>query len=106
MVEPTTDTIQRSYRLHVYPNGKQRATLGRWFGAGRWVWNHSLERRRKAYQRRGERVTGVDVSRALTELKRTNRYRWLTDVPSATLQQKLCDQDRAFTNFSPGAPRS
>ena len=102
MVEPTTNTIQRSYRLRVYPNAKQQATLGQWFGAGRWIWNHSLERRRKAYQRRGERVTGVDVSRALTDLKRTSRYHWLAGVPSAILQQKLRDQDRAFTNFFAG----
>ncbi len=92
-------TIQRSYRIRVYPTAAQRAQLARWFGAARWVWNHALERRSKAYRRRGETVTGTDVSRAITALKRTRRYRWLNEIPASVLVQKLRDQDRAFANF-------
>ena len=95
-------TIQRSYRIRVYPNAGQRAQLARWFGAARWTWNHALERRSKAYRRRGESVTGTDISRAITALKRTRRYGWLREVPGTVLVQKLRDQDRAFSNFFAG----
>ena len=94
--------IQRSYRLRVYPNGDQRAMLNRWFGTARWVWNHALERRSKAYRRRGESVSGTDVSRAITALKKTTRYDWLAEVPAGVIVQKLRDQDRAFANFFAG----
>lgn len=47
-------------------------------------------------------MSGVDVSRALTKLKQTRRYGWLAELPSALLQQKLRDQDRAFANFFAG----
>lgn len=95
-------TIQRSYRIRIYPNADQRAVLNRWFGTARWAWNHALERRSKAYRRRGESVSGVDVSRAITALKKTTRYNWLTEVPAGVIVQKLRDQDRAFTNFFSG----
>ena len=94
--------IQRSYRIRVYPNADQRAMLNRWFGTARWAWNHALERRNKAYRRRGESVTGTDASRAITALKKTRRYAWLSAVPSGVIVQKLRDQDRAFTNFFAG----
>lgn len=58
-------TIHRSYRIRVYPTVNQRARLTRWFGAARWVWSHALERRTKAYRRRGESITGTDISRGL-----------------------------------------
>lgn len=95
-------TIRRTYRMRVYPTAAQQEQLAPWFGAACWVWNHSLERRSKAYRCRGESVSGVDVSRALTKLKRTRRYGWLAEVPSALLQQKLRDQDCAFANFFAG----
>ncbi len=97
--------IQRTYKLRVYPSSEQRERLARWFGAARWVWNHALERRSKAYRRRGESVSGVDVSRALTGLKRTRRYGWLGEVPSGIATQKLRDQDAAFKAFFAGRAR-
>lgn len=98
-----TITIERAYKIRVYPNAEQRALLDRWFGAARWVWNHALERRSKAYRRRGESLSGaVDVSRALTALKKTTRYGWLREIPVTVLTQKLRDQDAAFKNFFEG----
>lgn len=98
----TPTTVSYTHRIRVYPNAAQRAMLQRWFGATRWAWNHSLERRTKAYRRRGESVTGTDVSRAITGLKQTNRYAWLGAVPATLIVQKLRDQDRAFSNFFAG----
>lgn len=100
-----TATIPRSYRIRVYPTTAQRTQLARWFGAARWTWNHALERRSKAYRRRGETVSGTDVSRAITALKRTRRYGWLAEIPSSVVVQKLRDQDRAFANFFAGRAR-
>lgn len=89
----------RSIKLRLYPTVEQRRMLDQYFGASRWVWNRCLEYRSKAYQRRGESVTGVDFSRLLTHLKKTARYSWLTQMPATTLSQKLRDQDKAFANF-------
>ncbi|MEF8834258.1 MAG: transposase [Halofilum sp. (in: g-proteobacteria)] len=94
-----------TYTARLYPTAAQRAILVRWFGAARWIWNHALERRSKACRRRGERVSGSDVSRAITALKQTTRYGWLGEVPSTVLVQKLRDRDWAFRNFFEGRAR-
>ena len=63
----------RAYQYRFYPTAAQRLLLDRYFGTARWAWNHALERRSKAYRRREESITGIDVSRAITQIKKTSR---------------------------------
>jgi len=106
-------TITRSYRVRAYPNSAQIRMLNHWFGAARWLWNHALDMRTKAWQRRQESVTSIDISRHITKLKKLPRFVWLAKVPATCLTQSLRDQDRAFAHFfrrvktgeTPGYPR-
>ncbi len=106
-------TITRSYRLRAYPNAAQVRMLNAWFGTARWLWNHALDMRTKAYQRRKESINGVDISRHITKLKKLPRLVWLGRVPATCLTQTLRDQDKAFSHFfhrvkageTPGYPR-
>lgn len=64
-------------------------------------------------RRRGESISGIDISRRLTQLKKTRRYAWLANTPATCLVQTLRDQDSAFRHFfrrvkageTPGYPR-
>jgi putative transposase len=91
--------ITRSYRIRAYPNGAQRRLLERWFGASRWLWNTALGIRTEAYRLCGLNLTGDDLSRWLTQWKRTAGHEWLAAVPATCLTQCLRDQDTAFRNF-------
>jgi putative transposase len=91
--------LTRSYRIRVYPNGAQRRLLDHWLGATRWLWNTALEIRSEAYRVCALRLTGNDLSRWLTQWKRTAGHEWLAGVPATMLTQCLRDQDRAFMNF-------
>jgi putative transposase len=91
--------VTRSYRIRTYPNGAQRRLLDRWLGASRWLWNTALEIRSEAYRECGLTLTGNDVSRWLTQWKRTAGHEWLSQVPATCLTQCLRDQDAAFRNF-------
>lgn len=87
--------------------------LNQWFGASRWLWNWALSSRTKAYKRRKEPVSGIDISRRLTKLKQLPRFSWLKNPPATCLTQTLRDQDAAFAHFfrrvkagdKPGYPR-
>src|SRR5882724_9005220 len=92
-------TVTRSYRIRAYPNGAQRRLLERWFGASRWLWNTTLGIRSEAYRVCGLKLTGDDLSRWLTQWKRTAGHEWLAAVPATCLTQCLRDQDAAFRNF-------
>src|ERR1700692_3216312 len=91
--------ITRSHRIRAYPNGAQRRLLERWFGASRWLWNTTLGIRSEAYRVCGLSLTGDDLSRWLTQWKRTAGHEWLAAVPATCLTQCLRDQDAAFRNF-------
>ena len=95
----------RAYQYRFYPTAAQRLLLDRYFGTARWAWNHALERRSKAYRRRKESITGIDVSRAITQLKKTTRYAWIKHTPATVIVQRLRDQDAAFQNFFAGRAR-
>jgi putative transposase len=92
-------SITRSYRIRAYPNGAQRRLLERWFGASRWLWNTTLGIRSEAYRVCGLKLTGDDLSRWLTQWKRTPGHEWLATVPATCLTQCLRNQDAAFRNF-------
>src|SRR2546423_1819712 len=92
-------TVRRSYRIRAYPNGAQRRLLARWLGATRWLWNTTLEIRSEAYRECGLRLSWEDLSRWLTQWKRTLGHEWLAQMPATCLRQCLRDQDTAFGNF-------
>lgn len=94
--------ITRGYRIRTYPNGAQRRLRDRWFGAYRWLWNTALEIRTEAYRECGLTLTGNDISRWLTQWKRTEGHEWLGVVPATCLTQCLRDQDTAFRNYLAG----
>ncbi len=94
--------ITRSYRIRIFPNGAQRCLRDRWFGAYRWLWNTALEIRTEAYRQCALTLTGNDISRWLTQWKRTEGHEWLNAVPATCLCQCLRDQDRAFRNYFVG----
>src|SRR5882672_3277234 len=75
-------SITRSYRIRAYPNGAQRRLLERWFGASRWLWKTTLGIRSEAYRVCGLKLTGDDLSRWLTQWKRTAGHEWLAAVLS------------------------
>lgn len=92
----------KAYRYRFYPTQTQIDQLEVEFGNARFVWNHALEMRSKAYKRRKESLNYVGLGKHLTHLKRTSRFEWLNNSTSCVLTQKLIDQDKAFKNFFDG----
>ena len=95
----------RAYKIRYYPTRTEECALARWFGHGRWLWNWALDARRKAYARRSETLTSVDLSRIVTRMKRSKSYGWLREVPESILAQKLRDLDVAYRNLFEGRAR-
>jgi putative transposase len=92
-------SVQRSYKIRAYPNAAQRRKLDRWFGATRWLWNTALAIRSEGYRSLGLKITGVDLSRWVTQWKRTAGHEWLSEIPATCLTRCLADQDTAFRRF-------
>lgn len=97
--------IRRAYKLRFYPTRAQERALGCWFGHTRWVWNWALDARRKAYARREETLTSVDLEGMLSRMMRGPSRAWLGDIPREALSQKLRDLDVAYQTFFEGRAR-
>lgn len=99
---PPTETIERAYRVRLYPKPDQAHVLSRLFGARRFVWNWAIRRKREAWHADGTRLSGVDLSREFTELRKTGDTAWLSELPREPFNQTLRDFDKGWKNFFAG----
>jgi putative transposase len=88
-----------SYKFRAYLTEGQEQLFRIESGHARFVWNHLLSMRSKAYARRKESIGYAALSRHINNLKKTERYVWLRDATGAVITQKIIDLDKAFSNF-------
>jgi putative transposase len=88
----------QGFRYELAPTAAQRAALDSHAGSARWAWNWGLSVRQKAWRRRRQTLTAIQLHRLLNRLKRTPRYGWLYEVSKCAPQEALRDLDRAYAN--------
>jgi putative transposase len=94
--------VLQAFRYELAPTATQRAALANHAGAARWAWNWGLSVRQKAFQRRRQTLTAMDLHRLLNRLKRSPRHGWLYEVSKCAPQEALRDPDRAYANYWQG----
>ena len=99
MPEGNVMIVQRSHRILLQPNNKQRTAFSRWVGAYRWAYNWGLEQRKTTYEQEGKSLSKYDVQKLLTIEKHTPERDWLNDILRDTLVNAIWDMDRAYQNF-------
>ncbi|MGB4622407.1 MAG: helix-turn-helix domain-containing protein, partial [Candidatus Methanoculleus thermohydrogenotrophicum] len=65
--------------------------------ACRFVYNHSLEQKIRAYEQEGRNLSSFDLNNRLPALK--EEHPWLKEVNSQSLQSANKNLDNAFTRF-------
>jgi len=100
--EANNSAIQRSYKFRIYPKSTQRQKLAECFGVSRWAYNAGLDAIGFAYRTQGQQFTGIDCSRAVTELARESDYKWINNAPRTVVTNALRNLDTAFKNFFSG----
>lgn len=90
--------IYLSHKIRIYPNSQARTYFIRACGISRFAYNWGLEQCRKAYDERGETLTGYDLSKMLNAIKRTE-FPWMLEVSKWVSQKALHDVGDAFKKF-------
>ena len=98
----TSATMERAYRVRLYPKPDQARMLIRIFGARRFIWNWALARKNDAWRCDGTKLTGIDLSREFTQLRAAPETAWLGELPREPFNQTLRDFDAAWRNFFAG----
>jgi len=91
----------KAYKYRLLPSEEQKATLDRWIGACRFVYNLGLESKIAAWTSLRKNVTSFDLIKQLVELKQTE-CSWLKDCPAQSLESALTNLDVAFKKFFKG----
>ena len=91
--------FNKTYKYLLMPIQAQRHLFTRFAGASRWMFNHGLERKNKAYEEGGKTLSYYDLNNELPLLKKNENTAWLNEVHSQVLQQSLKDVDSSFQHF-------
>jgi len=92
-------TILKAYRYRAYPTSQQAEMLSKHFGCARWVYNHCLDRKIKAWKEDGVSLSRFDLQKELPELKKNPETEWLSEVNAQSLQSSIEHLDRAYRRF-------
>lgn len=87
-----------SHKIRLKPNRAQIALFRQLAGARRWTYNWALETWQFRYAA-GEKVNDNSLRRDLTQLKKTDEYKWLATIPQAVTANAVRDLGVAFKNF-------
>src|SRR5437762_2141075 len=103
--------MQRTFKYRLYPNRKQRETLGAQLDLCRELYNAALQERIASYKTTGKGVTWLEQQSQLPAIKEVRPE--FKSVHAHTLQAVLIRLNRSFQNFfrrvknneTPGFPR-
>ena len=98
--------MEKAFKVRIYPTKEQEILLQKTFGCTRYVYNHFLDRKERAFES-GEKGLGyVTLSRELTQLKRENE--WLKEPDKWALQNTvkfLCEAYDRFFKIQKEGPK-
>jgi len=89
----------KTYKFRLYPTNEQIEKLNRHFGHTRFVYNYFLSFSKKSYENTNTSTNYYIWANVMKKLKRTNKYNWLKEVNSQSLQQSLKNLETSFKNF-------
>jgi len=87
----------QAYKYRMYPSQEQISLLMQHIHACRFVYNHSLEQKIRAYEQEGRKLSCYYLNDRLPALK--EEHPWLKEVNSQSLQNANKNLDNAFTRF-------
>ena len=91
--------MKRAYKYKIKPTMKQQHQLLQAFGCARFIYNWGLDKKTKAWTNEHKQISYFELAKEVTELKKTEEYKWLKEVSSDSLQQSLRNLDNAYTQF-------
>ncbi len=89
----------QSFKQRIYPNKEQEKFLCQEFGASRFVYNWALGLRSEAWAKDQTKITGPEIGKKLTQLKKTEELSWLQQASARSLFFTLMNLEVAYSNF-------
>ena len=88
--------METGVKVRLQPNKEQAELFKKFCGTSRFAWNESKSFYDKLWEERKEYASIQQMIEHLQELKRTEKYTWLNDVPEAITKQAIKDLHKAY----------
>ena len=97
-----------SKKIRLKPTKEQETQLWKSVGTARWVYNWTLERQKENYANGSKFIYDNDLCKEITQLKKQEEFKWLSDVSNNVAKQAVkdaCDAYKRFFKGQSGFPR-
>lgn len=92
----------RRRRVRLKPTKEQEQMFIKSCGVMRWAYNYGLQRKIEEYEKYKTNITDSEIRKEIQALKKTEEYKWLSDVSAKVYSEALRDLDKAFKFFFKG----
>lgn len=97
--------MQQGYVFRLIPTKEQEQYFWKASNSARFVYNWALEVKTTAYKEQGIALSGYDICKLLTQLKKEPDYIWLNKVHNKVLKRAVLDCSDAFDRMFKGQSR-
>ena len=88
----------KAYKYRLYPNKQQEILLQKTFGCCRFVYNQTLDYRKKLYENENKSMNKFSCSKYVTQVLK-KEFEWLKEVDKFALTNSVWNMDAAYQNF-------
>lgn len=88
----------KAYKYRLYPNEVQSTLLQKTFGCCRFVYNQTLDYRKKLYENENKSMNKFSCSKYVTQVLK-KEFEWLKEVDKFALTNSVWNMDAAYQNF-------
>lgn len=89
-------------KVRLEPNNKQNTKLFQSAGTARWAYNWVLSKQEENYKNGGKFLSDGVLRKELTELKQTEKLKWLNNYSNNITKQAVKDSCDAYKKFFNG----
>ena len=91
----------KAYKYRIYPNKQQEELIQKTFGCVRFVYNKTLEYRKKLYEEKNLSMSVIDCINYVVHILK-KEYEWLKEVDKYSLSNSVTNMDKACKRFFSG----
>lgn len=89
-------------KVRIIPNVEQEQKLWQSVGTARFIYNWTLARQEENYKNGGKFISDGNLRKEITQLKKTEEFKWLNEVSNNVAKQAVKDACEAFKRFFKG----
>lgn len=86
-------------KIRLKPTKKQTSLLFQSAGTARWVYNWTLGRQKENYDNGGKFLSDNVLRKEITQLKKTDDFKWLSNVSNNVAKQAVKDACNSYKRF-------